>query len=193
MRLLELRGSSTSAESKPAALLQKSVNKLAAGENLLKRPVTVRVSPAAARVFPINSRPVPAAQIRRKPDIDLEQLQQRIELLEQRIQARLDKPGDRAGREALELLHQRMKLLERKLETELWAAKQREYALLEMLAKPSGSVVLKQRLLRLLRSIPAAVWRWLKAAGKEWWLDSQPLWWPRLSAAWQEAMYRARH
>lgn len=192
MRLLELRGSSTSAESKPAALLQKSLNKLAANERTLKRPAVVRVSPAATHVFPINPGPA-QSQIQRRPVIDLEQLQQRIDLLEHRIQARLNKQGDASWKEELEQLRHRMKLVERKLETELWAAKQREYTLLEMLAKPARKTAIKQCLSRMLHSIPAAAWHWLKAAGKEWWLDCQPLWWPKFSAAWQEALSRARN
>jgi hypothetical protein len=190
MRLLELRDSSTTIERKPAALLQKSVKKLASSERALKRPSALQVS-AAARVFPINPNAV-QSQIQRRPAIDLEQLQQRIDLLEQRIHARLSKQSDVAWKDELEQLRNRMKILERKLETELWAAKQREYTLLEMLAKPARKTAIMRRLMCMLNEIPATVWRWFKVAGKEWWLDSQPLWWPKLSDAWQEAMLRAR-
>jgi hypothetical protein len=191
MRLLELRGSSTSAESKPAALLQKSATKLTASEHALKRPSTAQTTPTATHIFPINSSHA-QSQIRRRPVIDLEQLQQRVDLLEQRIQTRLNKQGDVAWKEELEQLRHCMKLLERKLETELWIAKQREYALLEMLAKPTLITSIKQRLIRILNKTPAAVLHWFKAFGKEWWSDCQPLWWPKFSAAWQEAMFRAR-
>jgi hypothetical protein len=191
MRLLDLRGSSTSVESKPAALLQKSVNKLSAGERALKRSSTAQIALKATHIFPINPSPA-QSQMRRRSVIDLEQLQQRVDLLEQRIQTRLNKQGDAAWKEELEQLRHCMKLLERKLETELWIAKQREYTLLEMLAKPALITSIKQRLIRILNKTPAAVLHWLKAFGKEWWLDCQPLWWSKFSAAWQEAMFRAR-
>jgi hypothetical protein len=193
MRLLELRGSSTSIESKPEALLQKSVGKLATGRRPLKKPTAAQVSPAAARLFPINSRPTVQPTLPRKPAIDLEQLQQRIDLLERRIQARLASQGDQAQRQDLDQLRQRVKLLERKLEGELWAAKQREYALLRMLAKPDRKTAIRQRLLELLSGLPPTAWRFCKTAGKQWWQDSQPLWWPKFATAWQEALYRARH
>jgi len=192
MRLLELRGSSTSAESKPKALLQKPVSKLATSGRPLKKPSVGPVSPAAAHVFPINSQPAVQTPPQRRPAVDLVQLQQRIDLLERRIHARLGAPGELAQKQDLEQLRQRVRLLERKLEGELWSARQREHTLLEMLARPDWKAVLKQTLLKLLRTIPPAVWRFCKAAGKEWWLDCQPLWWPKLASAWQEALYRAR-
>jgi hypothetical protein len=40
---------------------------------------------------------------------------------------------------------------------------------------------------------PAAVLRHLKTAGGAWWEHSQPMWWPRFAAAWQEALSRARN
>lgn len=191
MRLLELRGNSAPAPGKSAALLRKPTGKLAPADRALKRPVAAQVSPASARVFPINS-PVVNSPLRKKPAIDLEQLQQRIDMLERRIHARLDKQGDPAQKQDIEQLRQRLKLLERKLESELWAAKQREYALLEILAKRTTSQNLKQRLMTFLRAAPSAIWKWIKSAGREWWTDSQPLWWSRFAAAWQEALYRAQ-
>jgi hypothetical protein len=99
----------------------------------------------------------------RRKPLNLEQLHQRIEALEQRIQARLLKQGDAAKKEDLEQLLRRMKS------------------------------VVRQRALQLCSSVPTACWCWFKAFGREWWLDCQPLWWPRFAAAWQEALERARH
>ena len=95
-------------------------------------------------------------------------------------------------KDELEQLRKRLKLLERKVESELWSARQREYTLLEMLARRPKKVPFQARLMKLLQELPPAVLRWCKAVGREWWLDSQPLWWPQFHAAWQEALYRAR-
>jgi hypothetical protein len=173
-------------------VLQRPANRLAASGLPLKRPVgRPKASPPPARVFPINSTPAPGTA-QRKPGVALEQLQQRIDELERRIQARQARRQETAQKEEVEQLRQRLKLLERKVESELWSARQREYTLLEMLARHPRKASLKLRVMKMLRGLPAAMLRWLKAAGREWWLDSQPLWWPQFHAAWQEALYRAR-
>ena len=92
-----------------------------------------------ARVFPIKP-----GNAQRKP-IDLEQLQQRVEVLEKRIKARTEALGDEVAKRDLEQLKQRMKLLERNLNNELWAAKQREYHMLQLMAKPTLRMAIRQR------------------------------------------------
>jgi len=92
-----------------------------------------------ARVFPIKP-----GNGQRKP-IDLEQLQQRVEVLEKRIKSRTEALGDDIAKRDLELLKQRMKLLERNVNNELWAAKQREYHMLQLMAKPTLRMAIRQR------------------------------------------------
>jgi hypothetical protein len=144
----------------------------------------------AARVFPIKGSPQPATA--RRKSANLEQLHQRIEALEQRIQVRLLKQGEGPKKEDLEQLLRRMKMLERRIDTELWTARQREHTLLEMLARPPLKTIVCKRAQQLCDTVPSACWCWLKAFGREWWLDCQPLWWPRFAATWQEALDRAR-
>jgi tetrahydromethanopterin S-methyltransferase subunit G len=191
MRLLELRGNGTTGATRTAALLQKPVEKLASSTRTLKRPREPAAPAPAARVYPLGSKPARTPS-RRKPALDLVALQQRIDELERRIQARLARPEEQVRKDEVEQLRARLKLLERKVESELWSARQREYTLLEMLARRPKTVPLKTRALKLLHTLPPAILCWCKAAGREWWLDCQPLWWPQFHAAWQEALYRAR-
>ncbi len=67
-----------------------------------------------ATVYPLKSAQTPSTP--RKP-IDLEQLQNRIEVLEQRIKARTEALGDEVAARDLEKLKQRMKLLEHRTST----------------------------------------------------------------------------
>ncbi len=62
-----------------------------------------------AKVFPVKTSTT-RKPLRRGP-IDLEQLQHRIAMLEQRIQTRADQPGEHPAIKELALLKQRMKLL----------------------------------------------------------------------------------
>jgi hypothetical protein len=187
MRLLELGRNADDAESLSAVVLQEPLETPTRTRRTQNRPASAT---DAARVFPISSRPQ-AGTARRKP-INLEQLHQRLEILERRIHARLLKQGNSAKREDLEHLVKRMKMLERRIDTELWTARQREHTLLEMLARPPLKTVVRQRAWQFCTSAPRTCWRCLKSFGKEWWLDCQPLWWPKLAAAWQEALERAR-
>jgi len=192
MRLLELRGNEAEADPRRASLLHKADRKPAIDARALKRPAAGKQSPADSRVFPINSRPT-EKPLRQRP-IDLEQLQQRVDVLERRIQERIRNSTESApGNNELEQLRQRMKLLERRIEGELWSARQREHTLLEMLARPPLQTVVKQHCARFLRTAPVATLRCLRSVGRSWWQDAQPLWWPRFAAAWQEALARARH
>ncbi len=142
------------------------------------------------RILPINTRPRPRTA-QRKP-VSLEQLHHRIEALERRIQVRLLKQHDAAKKEDLERLLARMQRIEQRIETELWTARQREYTLLELLARPPLKTVVRQHARTVCIHAPHACWRGFRAFGKEWWQDCQPLWWPKFAAAWQEALERAR-
>jgi hypothetical protein len=195
MRLLELRGNESDTDSRRAGLLQTANRKPAADARPLPRAAAGKASPADARVFPINPRPAEKPPARRP--IDLEHLQRRIEILEKRIQERLRAQAVQAAAppadKELAQLRQRMKLLERRIEGELWSARQREHALLEMLARPPLKTLVKQHCVRFLHAAPPATLRVLRSAGRAWWHDAQPMWWPRFAAAWQEALSRARH
>ena len=148
--------------------------------------------PAAAKtatVHPLKS--AATATVQRKP-IDLEQLQQRITVLEQRIKARAEALGNEVAAKDLEMLKQRMKLLERNIENELWAARQREYNMLQMMAKPT----LKRAILQGFTTFKLKTFPVLLQSLREWygywWLNSQPGWWHSFAAAWQESLDKAR-
>jgi len=142
------------------------------------------------RVFPVKTSTT-RKPIRRGP-IDLEQLQHRIAVLERRIQARAEQTGEHPAVKELEHLKQRMKLLERNLESELWAARQREQTMLEMLSRRPFKAAVKQEVMKSWRVRLPAMGRWLHAVGKEWWEDNQPRWWPEFARAWQESLEKAR-
>jgi hypothetical protein len=139
-----------------------------------------------AKVFPIN----PGNGVR-KP-VDLEQLQQRVTVLEQRIKARTEALGDEVTRRDLEQLKQRMKLLERSISNELWSARQREYNMLQVLAKPTLKQALRQQLRQWQRTGLPALRTWLSEGWAHWWRNSQPHWWAAVARAWQESLDRAR-
>ena len=139
-----------------------------------------------ARVFPIKP-----GNAQRKP-IDLEQLQQRVEVLEKRIKARTEALGDEVAKRDLEQLKQRMKLLERNLNNELWAAKQREYHMLQLMAKPTLRMAIRQRYNTLRGKTLPALLESLRDFSEHWWRNSQPHWWHRFASAWQESLDRAR-
>jgi hypothetical protein len=188
MRLLELRGSDSGTSTAPTAPLREPIGRPVIPARSLKKPLSGQRSPANARVFPINSRPgMPA----RRP-IDLGQLLQRIEELEKRIQQRQARQADAARQEDVEQLIRRIKLLEQRVENELWNARQREHSMLELLAKQPLAVTLRQGALRFLEVAPRTIWHWCKVAGRAWWHDAQPHWWPRLAAAWEQAWIKAQ-
>lgn len=154
-----------------------------------KRPLKRNKPAKQARVFPLKA--VATPQTRRKP-IDLEQLQQRVGMLEQRIKARAEALDDEVAAKDLEKLKQRMKLLERNINSELWAAKQREYAMLQVMAKPTLLTAIKQGYAKFTSNTMPATVMTLAASYRHWWLHSQPGWWPRLASAWQESLDKAR-
>jgi hypothetical protein len=143
-----------------------------------------------AKVFPVKTSTT-RKPVRRGP-IDLEQLQHRISMLEQRIQTRAEQAGGHPASKELALLKQRMKLLERNLESELWAARQREHTMLEILSRRPLKVVLKHKAVRLWRDQLPAMGRWLQAVANEWWDDNQPRWWEKFAQAWRESLEKAR-
>jgi hypothetical protein len=157
------------------------------------RPVKLAKPPASpaksGKVIPLKTGAAPART--RKP-IDLEQLQQRIEVLEQRILARHGKTAEHPANRDLELLKQRVSRLQQSVHAELWAARQREHTMLEMLSKPSFKAVVIQRLNTFRQHQLPAAGRWLLGCSQQWWQDSQPGWWAGFAQAWQESLDKAR-
>jgi hypothetical protein len=145
--------------------------------------------PAQATQLPPLGMPV--KQAARQP-VDLEQLQERMGLIERRLQQQNRQTGNFATTRELEKLKLRMQVLERSLEHEIGAARQREYRMLAALDRPSLQIRLRQRLMRLwLYELPVIA-GWLERAARSWWHNSQPKWWPRFARAWHEAQEQAR-
>ena len=144
----------------------------------------------ASRVFPVTGNNV-LKPVRRDP-AELEALQTRIHALEQRILHQTSRIERRAKTRDLDTLQVRMKRLEQSLNSELWAARQREHTMLELLSKPPLKTAVRDRLRQLWQADVPAIYRWLQRAGASWWQDTQPGWWPRFAAAWQESLERAR-
>ena len=142
------------------------------------------------KIIPLAARP--KTQTPRRKPVDLEHLQQRLELLEQRMRERTQQQGGQPPNQDIEKLKQRLKLLERSINNELWAAKQREHTMLEMLARPTLKMALQQKISAFrCKTLPASG-RWLKAAAEQWWSDSQPGWWHSVARAWQQSLEQAR-
>ncbi len=189
MRLLEFESAASGANPKTAIL----------GRNPAKKPAekhgsTLRSNaaiPAPGRVYTVDGSAAVGQTVRRAP-IDLEQLQQRVEVLERRLRERARQAGTRLPAKDLQQLKERLKLLERSVHNELWAAKQREHSLLELLARPPLKTVISQRAKRFAAHTLPTTGRWLKHECYEWWRLSQPLWWTRLARAWREAYDQAR-
>lgn len=189
MRLLEFENANSGANPQAAILTKKAAKKPA--RKTVARKAVATPSPEASKVFPINGNNAVQQPVRRQP-IDLEQLQQRIEVLERRLRERARTAGQQLPVKDLEQLKQRMKLLERSVHNELWAAKQREHTLLEMLARPPLHHLIRDHAKRFHRHTLPATCRWCAECGREWWSDNQPLWWPRFARAWQESLDKAR-
>jgi hypothetical protein len=128
----------------------------------------------------------------RRSPVDLEALQSRIHALEQRVLQQTGRIERRATIADLDKLQLRMRNLERSLNNELWAARQREHTLLEMLSKPPLKAAAVKQIQHLWQSHVPAVVGWLQRTTRQWWQDNQPGWWPRFAAAWQEALDQAR-
>jgi len=202
MRLLEFNrdeGGANPIPAKPHALPETAKPSLKKPETAAApspaRAATVKRSPKRtkparqAKVFPLKS--VTTPQARRKP-IDLEQLQHRVGVLEKRIKARTEALGDEVAAKDLEKLKQRMQLLERNINSELWAAKQREYAMLQIMAKPTLKMAIRQGYAKFRANTLPELVKSLGESYRHWWTHSQPGWWPGLAAAWQESLDKAR-
>jgi hypothetical protein len=144
----------------------------------------------AKRGFPVNGNtlPKPAGPL----PIDIEQLQERIAVLEKRLEEVSAKSGRRATVRELKKLQQRIRNLETNLNNELWQAKQREHTMLELLAKHSLKDRIRRRFDRFVKKDIHAIGRFLKGAFNSWWDDSQPGWWPSLARNWKESLDKAR-
>ena len=156
--------------------------------NTRKAAGVTRLPPGKA--YPIEGNTL-RKPVQRSP-IDLEQLQQRIELVEKCLQEQSGNVDNRTLLKELGHLQQRIKRLELNLDTELWVSRQREHTMLELLNKPPFKVVAKARLIRFRDADIPVILGWLQRAAQNWWLDSQPGWWPRFAQAWQESLEKAR-
>lgn len=162
-------------------------SKKAARPVRLSKPPTAPVAPG--RVFPLKSGETAGAP--RRP-IDLEQLQQRIEELERRIQARTQGDDEHPASRDLDLLKQRVERLQQSIHSELWAARQREHTMLQILSKPSFKTALIQHFEQFRSKQLPAAGRWILSNSQRWWQESQPDWWAPLAKAWQESLDKAR-
>jgi hypothetical protein len=142
------------------------------------------------KIIPLAAKPT-TKTARRNP-VDLEHLQQRLEILEQRMRERVQKHGEKSSNQDLDKLKQRLKLLERSINNELWAAKQREHTMLEMLARPTLKMALQQQITGFRSKTLPAFGHWLKTATGQWWSDCQPGWWQSVASAWRQSLEQAR-
>lgn len=201
MRLLEFNLDESGANPQHHPAVQKPSEPAVRAATPAKKPA-LAAAHQRAKVFPVKTNTTrkpapPQAQVsepapKRRSPIDIEQLQQRIVALELRIQERIDRRGEQVPNRELLLLKQRIKLLERNVNSELWAAKQREYTMLQLLSKPT----LKARIHKLFKYLREhklpEIGNWLEVEAREWWQHSQPHWWPKLARAWQESLDQAR-
>ena len=153
---------------------------------LAKPPVT---PPRPAQLYPLNT---PETTARARKPIDLEQLQQRIEELERRILARSGATPEQPVSHDLEVLKKRVLRLQQSVHAELWAARQREHTMLQMLSKPSFKTQQIQRLTKFWQEQLPDFGHWLVRCSQGWWKDCQPEWWAAFAKAWQESLDKAR-
>jgi len=186
MRLLEFNRDTGGANPQTLAAKKPPAKKVARPVKLAPRASTPAKS---ARVLPIKPARKPASA--RKP-IDLEQLQQRIEILEQRIRSRALDGSKHPASHDLELLKQRVGRLQQSVHAELWASKQREHAMLQILSKPSFKAAMQQRIEQFRKKQLPAASHWIITTVQQWWQNSYPHWWPAFARAWQESLDKAR-
>mgnify|MGYP001553117157 FL=1 len=192
MRLLEFNKDEGGAN--PRRPGSKSQPKKAASVRPLPTPrqrtATAKSLSPAKRGFPVNGNtlPKPASPA----PVDLEHLQERIAVLEKRLEKVSSRKDGRATVKELQKLQSRIRKMETSLDSELWAAKQREQTMLEMLAKPTLKARIRQRYAHFRKSDIPAIGRFLERAMRSWWQDSQPGWWPRLARNWKESLDKAR-
>ena len=181
MRLLEFSRDAGGANPRRTAVVAEPIPSAAPTPRNGSRP-TAQHSKPGSRVFPIEGNTVLKPAQRRA--VDLEELQSRIHALEQRVLHQTGRIERRATTADLDTLQLRMKRVEQSLNSELWAARQREHTMLEMLSKPPLETVVRNRFKRLWQSDIPAVMRWLPRTVQ--------YWWPRFVAAWQESLDQAR-
>lgn len=189
MRLLEFNRDAGGANPRRTTAVTKPAPAVTPAVRSGTRPAKRNGKPYS-RIIPIedNNLMKPA---RRSP-VDLEALQSRIHALEQRVLEQTGRIERRATIADLDRLQLRMRHLERSLNNELWAARQREHTMLEMISKPPLKTAAIKCIKHLWQSDVPAVMVWLQRAARQWWQDSQPGWWPRFAAAWQESLDKAR-
>ena len=186
MRLLEFNRDTGGANPQILAAAKLPSKKAARPVKLTPRAATPERS---AKVLSLNTAETPA--IERRP-IDLEQLQERIEVLEQRIQTRPQDGAEHPASRDLEMLKQRVGRMQQSIHAELWAARQREQAMLEILSRPSFKTALLRRIEGIkTRQLPSAG-HWTISTARQLWLDCQPRWWSAFARAWQESFDKAR-
>ncbi len=193
MRLLEFDQADSSADIQQTTHITSQLKDLPGTPAVRVHPARKPVSAvkSAPRVFPINDETL-RTPAQRGP-IDLEALQQRVVALEHRVKERAAANKRSAiATEELDELKQRMLKLERNVNGELWLAKQREYTMLEILARPPLATRINHGITRIMTHNLPAIGRWFKEAAVEWFDDSKPGWWPTLAAAWKESLDRAR-
>ena len=186
MRLLEFNRDTGGANPQSRPAKKPPSKKTARAVRLTKPAATPELS---GKVLPLKAGET--APTVSKP-IDLEQLQQRIEVLEHRIQARAEDSAEHPASRDLEILRKRVERLQHNVHSELWAAKQREHAMLKILSKPSFKMAMKQRIERFRsKQLPASSRR-IVAIFLQWWQGSQPNWWQAFAKAWQDSLDKAR-
>jgi hypothetical protein len=192
MRLLEFNKDEGGANprrpgGKPETRKTASVSPLPAPR---QRTATPKSMSPAKRGFPINGNTLPKPVT--TPPIDIEQLQERIAVLEKRLTEVSARSGKQATVRELIKLQQRMRSLESNLDNEIWQARQREHTMLEILTKNSLKERIRTRFTRFVKKDIHAIRRFLKGAFNSWWDDSQPGWWPGLARNWKESLDKAR-
>ncbi len=192
MRLLEFDQADTGADGQQTVHIARQVKELPGAPTVRVHPARKPVSAvtSTARVFPIKGKNI-RPSVQRGP-IDLEALQQRVSALEKRIKERAANRRSAISSQELEELKQRLSKLERNINSELWAAKQREHTMLEILARPALPTRIMQGVTRITTHNLPAIGHWCKEAAVEWFDDSKPEWWPTLATAWKESLDKAR-
>ena len=192
MRLLEFSQVDIGTDPQQAAHIAVQVKDLSGKPAARTHPARKPVNRGSSetRVFPIKGNNA-GTSVQRGPT-DLEKLQQRVATLEKRIRERAAKNSATITTNELEQLKLRLQKLERNINSELWAARQREHTMLEMLAKPPLHVRIGCRMTRIKTHNLPAIGRWLKEASIEWFQDRQPGWWPTFAQAWKESLDKAR-
>lgn len=187
MRLLEFTRDAGGANPRRTAVA--AAAKPAAATRVVRPPAGQTGRPGSQRFPPKGHTAMKPA--RRNP-VDLEALQSRIHTLEQRVQQQTGRIEHHARVADLDTLQMRIQRVEQTLNSELWAARQREHTMLEMLSTPPLKTAVLKRFKEFWQTGVPAIKRWLQQAAASWWRDTRPGWWPQFAAAWQEALDQAR-